>query len=44
MPVPFGVGVGDLIAVGKLIGKIIIELKEVAACFVPLSYIIKYLH
>ena len=29
MPVPFGVGVGDVIAAGKLIGKIILELQDV---------------
>ena len=31
MPVPFGVGVGDFIAVGKLIGSIITELQAVLA-------------
>ena len=31
MPVPFGVGVGDLIAVGKLIGSTITELQAVLA-------------
>jgi hypothetical protein len=30
MPIPFGVGVGDFIAVGKLIGQITIELQEVS--------------
>jgi hypothetical protein len=29
MPVPFGVGVGDFIAVGSLIVKVVQELKEV---------------
>lgn len=36
MVVPFGVGVGDFIAVGKLIGKIITELHEVNT-FMPLQ-------
>jgi hypothetical protein len=29
MPIPFGVGVGDFIAVGSLIAKVVQELKEV---------------
>jgi hypothetical protein len=29
MPIPFGVGVGDFIAVGGLIVKVVQELKEV---------------
>jgi hypothetical protein len=29
MPIPFGVGVGDFIAVGSLILKVVQELKEV---------------
>ena len=28
--IPFGVGVGDFLAVGKLIGQIAIELREVS--------------
>jgi hypothetical protein len=31
MPVPFGFGVGDFIAVGGLITKIVQELKEVSS-------------
>jgi len=30
MPIPFGVGVSDFIAVGKLIKQIIVELQEVS--------------
>jgi hypothetical protein len=30
MPIPFGVGIGDFLAVGKLIGQIAIELQEVS--------------
>jgi hypothetical protein len=31
MTIPFGVGVGDFIAVGKLIGQITIELQVVSS-------------
>jgi hypothetical protein len=30
MPIPFGVGVGDFIAVGKLIKQIVVELQDVS--------------
>jgi len=38
MLVPFGVGVGDFIAVAKLIGQIVVELQEVPAVDFPLFF------
>lgn len=35
--IPFGVGVGDFLAVGKLIGQIAVELREVSLTVISAS-------
>jgi hypothetical protein len=40
MPVPFGFGVGDFIAVGGLIAKVVSELKEVCILLLKGHYIL----